>query len=286
MKIYAPKIDTSKIGGGLSFYKNFVDLASDYITDSLVSATHYFIHSATLCQRNEVDLAKSKGLKIVMRADGVPEDWRNRGTGWSRFRDFINLSDIVIYQSDFIANTIGRMFDKEYKVIYNGVDTYTFNLDGPAYSSFGSPSILYVNYRKAEHNKRVEEAIERFRYYKLDNPYATMTFVGNYSKQQFFWGNYWDFGMLDMEMNVDWRYLGILTDRNELAKIMRSSEYIAFPSFADPCPNTLIEAMACGCKPLWINDYGGQADIVRLWNERDWSRERMVKEYLDVMEGI
>jgi len=289
MKIYIGGINNikGKIGGGHSFTRNFLATCSD-VVDTLEECDVFFITGATLVPRSEFERAISLGKKIAFRVDGVPEDWRNRGTGWSRLRDYAKRSDLVIYQSDFISRTIGRLLGVLGYTIYNGINTSVFKVDGEKLPKFGEPSLLYCNYRKGEHNKRVEEAIERFRYYKIDNPEATMTFVGNFSKQQYLWDKVnWEFGMLDLERNKDWQYLGIVSDREKLATIMRSCDYIAFPSFADPCPNTLIEALACGCKPLWINDYGGQHDVVKLWEVGfDWSKERMVKQYLDLFKGV
>jgi len=287
MKLYVSGDIKDKIGGGYSFTRNFLATCSN-VVDTLEECDIFFITGATLVPRSEFEKAIGMGKKIAFRVDGVPEDWRNRGTGWSRLRDYAKKSDLVIYQSKFISNTVGRLLGVEGYVIYNGIDTSIFKVDGNKLPRFGKPSLLYCNYRKGEHNKRVEEAIERFRYYKLINPEATMTFVGNFSKQQFLWDKKnWDFGMLDLERNKDWQYLGIVKDRERLATIMRSCDYIAFPSFADPCPNTLIEALSCGCKPLWINDYGGQADIVKLWKAGfDFSKERMVQQYLDLFKGV
>lgn len=290
-----------KIGGGNSFYRTFCKelkrMKIEY--QRCGSGTEWDVGlccGATMTTRQEWELAKirrdyhkrqGRNVPLILRVDGIPEDWRNRGTGWPRFRDYAKEADAVIYQSEFIRDTVGRFIKRDGPVIYNGVDKKVFTPKGDEHPRFGNPSILYVNYRKAERNKRVEEAIERFRYFKLDNPEATMTFVGNFPKEQFLWDKKkWDFGLLDMKAGQDWQYLGIISDRMELAKIMRSCDHIAFPSFADPLPNTLIESMSCGLKPLWTNEYGGQAEIVNKWNEIDWSAERMVKEYLGVFEKL
>lgn len=296
MKVFIGDIKgiESKLGGGWSFTRNFIDLVDDKLVNTLDEADIFFITGATLVTRDEFRQAKAKKKKIVLRADGIPEDWRNRGTGWSRFRDYSLQADLVIYQSDFIHNTIGKYMrdmhglKAKQVIIYNGVDTTIFNPHGDKFRQFGDPSVLYVNYRKNENNKRVEEAIERFRYFKVDNPNATMTFAGNFSKEQFLWnGSEWDFGMLDMRNTKDWQYVGIISDRSKLAKIMRSADFLAFPSFADPCPNTLIEGLMCGLEPLWVNEYGGQHDIVKLWeNKFDFSREHMVANYISEFEQL
>lgn len=280
VKIYIPNVRLDKIGGGWTFTKNFYELAGEHLVGTVDECDIFFITGATLVKRHEISEAKDKGKKIVLRVDGVPEDARNRGTGWSRLRDYAKMADLVIYQSNFIKDTVGRLLNaKRIGIIYNGVDTNVFNATDKTYKE---DSILYVNYRKGEQNKRVEEAIERFRYYKLDHPEAKMTFVGLFPKVI----REWNFWLLDLKKGVDYDYYGVAVSRVELANIMREHEYIAFPSFADPCPNTLIEAMACGCKPLWINKYGGQHCIVTRWDGMDWSREHMVKSYLESFEGI
>jgi len=289
MKIYIPNVDLNKIGGGWTFTRNFIDLASEYMVDNIHDADIMFVTGATLVKRLEIDFAKKYNKKVVLRVDGIPEDWRNRGTGWSRLRDFGQLADLVVFQSHFTQKTTGRLIGRasDGVVIYNGVDTRTFHENSAMDIRSLHRDVLYINYRKGENNKRVEEVIERFRIHKLDHVKDTITFVGNYPKKQFLWdGKNWDFGLLDQEKGTDWLYVGIISDRVELATIMRGHKYIAFPSFADPCPNTLIEAMSCGCEPLWLNDYGGQHDIVTMWKNIDWSRERMVSEYLDAFSSI
>jgi glycosyltransferase involved in cell wall biosynthesis len=295
IKICIPNFDKQKIGGGWSFLTNFINGAREgfILCDSVDMADVLFIPAPTMVDRSYVERAKTLGKKIVLRIDGVPENWRNRGTGWSRTKEFADMADVVIYQSKFIRNTVGSLLEQTLKkqlnnkIILNGVDTEVFNPQGEKNPQFGDPSYLYVNYRKGEHNKRVEEVIERFRYLKLIKRHATLTLVGNYPKEQFLWDSkHWDFGMLDMVEGIDWQYLGIISDRNALAKIMRSCDYLAFPSFADPCPNTLIEGLACGLRPVWVNDYGGAKEIVDMWDPDYFTKERMANEYLKVMQDI
>ena len=116
----------------------------------------------------------------------------------------------------------------------------------------------------------------------MDNPKAFLQFAGNfptYLKEH-------QFGMLDFVKGKDWDFAGIITDRNELAKIMRSHDYLAYTAFGDPCPNVLIEGLSCGLKVLWLNSYGGQKEIVDNWEKVDWSIGRMGKEYLEIFKKV
>jgi len=279
MKIFIPNRAKQGIGGCWSFVGNLTKALADTVefVDVLEDCDIYFIPGPTIAERDEVKKAQVLGKKIVLRCDGVPEAHRNRNTGWSRLRDYAKLADQVIYQSEFIKRTIGRLVQRDGVVIYNGVDQSICKPDGEKYPKKGSPSILHVGFRKDE-NKRPEEVIVRFREFKMDNSKAFLQFAGNfptYLKE-------YQFGMLDFVKGKDWDYAGIITDRNELAKIMRSHDYLAYTALADPCPNVLIESLSCGLKVLWLNDYGGQKEIVDNWEKVDWSIQRMGRQYLEI----
>jgi glycosyltransferase involved in cell wall biosynthesis len=269
-----------KVGGGWTFLRNFKK--GMHGSKHVVTNSNFDISmacGATMVSRDLWEAAQNKPR--VLRADGVPEDFRNRGTGWSRMRDYGRSANLIIYQSQFSKDTTGRLIGKKGPVILNGVDTDIFNLQGPQEKRFGDPSIIFVHFR-CDPNKRFQEVIEHFRQYKIDNPKATITFVGDYPKQQVRWNQKkWDFGMLDLVQDKDWRYVGIVKDRNKLARFLRSADFIAYPSFADPCPNTLIESLACGCKPLWLNEYGSSLEIVNLFKSGyDFSLNNMITTYL------
>ncbi|OGV58790.1 MAG: hypothetical protein A2X49_15400 [Lentisphaerae bacterium GWF2_52_8] len=57
-------------------------------------------------------------------------------------------------------------------------------------------------------------------------------------------------------------HLGPVLDQVELAKYMRSSDVLIFPSESDYCPNTVLEAMASGL-PVWYHNSGGTPELVR-----------------------
>lgn len=275
-----------KIGGGWSFLRNFENGLKK--NGHEVDENKYdlsMVCGATMVTWDQWNASKKKPR--VLRADGVPEDFRNRGTGWSRFKGYADQANLIIFQSEFSKNTVGRLVKKTGPVIINGVDTLVFNKTGNKEKKFGEPSLVFIHYRD-DPNKRFQEVIEKFRQYKIDNPKAAITFIGDYPKNQIFWnGKTYDFGMLDLKQNVDWRYLGIISDRNKLASILRSSDFIAYPSFADPCPNTLIEALACGCKPIWINSYGSSNEIINMFNSGyDFSLSNMANKYLEVLKDL
>ena len=287
MKVYLPNDSTMGIGGGWTFRRNLIKATEHQpfeIVDSAQECDVALVCGATMVMRETWQQLTTLPCKVVLRVDGVPEDWRNRGSGWPRLRDFAKEADAVVHQSQFVRRTVGRLIGRNGRVIVNGCDLTVFKAGGDKLPRFGSPSVLCVNYRKDE-NKRVVETVVRFREFKLDNSGATLTFVGrvpNYLAQH-------NYGLLDLVRDRDWRMLNVFNDSRTMARVMRSHDSISFPSFADPCPNTLIEALCCGCKPLWICPYGGASEIVDMFVARSvdfWSLGRMGKEYCELFRHV
>ena len=289
-KVYIPCDSKMSIGGAWTAKRNIESVLN--IVQTPDEADISLIMGATMITRDTFKECKAK-TKIVLRLDGVPEDWRNRGAGWSRLRDFYHDADGVIVQSSFIANTVSRWLliktgnkNKALcQTIYNGLDKSIFTskrVDGEPKQRKGQRRILCVGSRK-DANKRLEEVIERYRYYKLDTPDSRLSFVGVFPteiKEQ-------QFGLYDMEQNKDWQYLGIVNDQRKMAEIMRGHHELWFPSFADPSPNFLLEALHCGLKPKYISDYGGAKELVNMFNEGyDFSLEKMGKEYNEFLNNI
>ena len=276
------------IGGAWTAKRNVENVLD--IVQTPDEADISLIMGATMITRDTFKECKAK-TKVVLRLDGIPEDWRNRGAGWSRLRDFYKEADGVIVQSEFIANTVFKWLHKQTRecsnwcVIYNGLDKFIFNPEGPKLAPTernGLKRILCVGSRK-DANKRLEEVIERYRYYKLDNPNTILSFVGVFPteiKEQ-------QFGLYDMEQGKDWQYMGIIKDPIGIATIMRSHDEFWFPSFADPSPNVLLEALHCGLEPKLICQYGGAMELIGLYEQGyDFSLERMGKEYNEFLDKL
>ena len=298
MKVFLPNDSRmNNIGGGWRFRDNLIKGANSMvdmeIVDNLEDSDISLIAGATMILPETFTKLKEHG-KVVLRLDGVPEAWRNSGRAWGRFKHYFTESDGVICQSEFVRDSTFRWlaqtvydekgYGKPWQVIMNGVDKDIFRNDGDRIDFGGDKFIvLNINSRKDE-NKRIEEVIARYRFEKLKNPKLFLLLVGQYPtylKEN-------DFGLYDYQRGQDWEYLGMKADEKELAKIMRSCDEFWFPSFADPCPNVLIEAIHCGCYVKHWNDFGGVDDIMHLFGSRevvaenkgyDFSLQRMAKDY-------
>ena len=256
MRVLIPcDTDPKGISGGLTFLRNFkkgLEQAGQWSVKE-GEADVCLIPGATMITR-ETFYDIKKRMPIILRIDGIPEDWRNRGTGTTRLKEFAKEADAVVYQSHFSRDYLGLLLKRDGGVIYNGVDFSIFNPTGKeAILSKGEPRILHVMWRQ-DPNKRPEEVIHLFRAINLINPKALLVLVGRYPEG---WANY-NFGFFNNE-----KFIHIENAKDEeLAKIMRACDTLWFPSYADTCPNTVAEALACGLKVDHINQVGGVKELV------------------------
>lgn len=263
MRIHIPYNSNQEIGGGYTFYRNFIKGSSnlnDLTVNNSESDGHeiLFAFSPTTINGETIERSKKTGAKFVLRIDGVPEDSRNSGRGTRQLVEYATKADLIIYQSVFIDQTVGRILRENNisarsVVVRNGVDTEVFNLNGGKANLQGDPKILNIAYRK-DNNKRYEEVLAMFREYWTYNKKAKLHLLGRYPTE---WLRH-NMGFFNGENHSR---LGVFHDDNAKALFIRSCDVFFFPSFADPAPNVVLEAMACGL-PVIFNPYGGVAEYV------------------------
>src|SRR5690606_33836420 len=81
-------------------------------------------------------------------------------------------------------------------------------------------------------------------------------------------------------------FLGPLTERKQVADVMRTCKYLLFPAFADASPNTVGEAIACGLCPLLINPIGGSQEVADLYGTRTYSIQEMANDYEQIFRAV
>ena len=160
-------------------------------------------------------------------------------------------------------------------MIYNGVDTSLFQPNGDKLSIDSTKQIfLFVNHSSNE-NKRWEEAHYLFSELWKDNKNTELWLVGRFENEQY---------NFDFIRGEKVRNFGTVENRNELAKIMRSANFLIYPAFADSCPNTVLEARASGLEIIGINNTGGTIELLN--PDLDISLDRMGREYLSLFNLI
>lgn len=260
MKLHIANYEPDRVGGGWSFQQNFGKAMhhSPYSNSDI-----YFITSPSIVQRDEVVQAKADGKKIVLRLDNVIRNSRNRNTGMTRMKDFCELADLVIYQSQWAKDFLMPYTETDGVVILNGVDTEKYKA-GPTPPS---DSYLYVRSSRDEGKGWINA------WYWFVNNTGHLEIVGKFSRE-------------NLEYNFDfyngerYRFMG---EQTNMPDVYRRNKYFLYSYWFDACSNTLLEARASGCNIVDVHgalQTGGAPEIMAC---EDISLERMVKEYKEAI---
>lgn len=308
LKIYIPNNSKSEsLSGGFQFINNIKKGSKGLfeIVNTWQECDIVLITSVTMTVRAEMEEAKKAGKKIVLRCDNMPKDSRNRGTAFSRMKDFAIMADWIVFQSKWAKDYVGWWLREKHKVstmlafhktatlgpsvsedhmgyflnsvIYNGVDTnFFFHNDIPAQRR--GNVYLYVQYNRDE-NKRFPEAAYYFHQQWRQRQNIELWCVGNFSPEL-------------VQYNFDFfagetvRYVPPVSDRMELGNLMRKAKYLLFPAFADASSNTCSEAMACGVVPLITSSTGGTEEVVANCLNKTYTIQEMAQNYLSIFNKI
>jgi len=275
VKIHTAKYEPDRIGGGWSFARNFTQ---GFPQHSFDECNIYFIPSASMVQREEVQAARDAGKKIVLRVDNAVRNSRNRNTGMTRMYDFAQWADLIVYQSDWARDYLKPFLKKDGVVIRNSVDEKIFN-------SKGRPNTEDV-YLYSRFNRDETKGWEIARYYYSQiqqyKPEAKLYIVGQFSPELIN-------GNFDFYMGENYKYLGVVNDPRAMADIYRQCDYLIYTYFKDACSNTLIEALMCDVSPVGYEFFReGSADeiIIEGVDKEYFYLERMIKEYKEAFDGI
>jgi glycosyltransferase involved in cell wall biosynthesis len=191
---------------------------------------------------------KRRGVKVLHRID------ERRDPGETGFRSekhasiarLNRLADVTIFQSRFVQENMGPLCSAPRGVvIHNGVDRRVFSPVGPATSREGRPGVLHVSWSVGA-SKRLDRIGDLL---GVLGPGARLHLVGQHAQAG-----------LPFLGDPRVQLLGTKS-RAEVAALMRGCDFLFFPSELEPCPNTVIEAMACGLPALY-HPSGGTPELM------------------------
>jgi len=225
----------------------------------------YLVSSALPRHLTEwISICKDKGVKIVLNQNGVYYGgWY--GEGWEAgnqpLRQALLSADFVIYQSEFSKLGADKFLGKPaagFSVIYNAVDTLFFTPDNKEKQK--TLTILLGGNQYQYY--RLEAAARAVSYIKTQVPDVRLLITGrlNWLNNQHETGKIATalFKGLNIENNV--RILGPYLQK-DAPDIYRQAHIFLHTKYNDPCPTTVIEAMACGL-PVVYSKSGGVAELV------------------------
>jgi len=197
--------------------------------------------------------ARRRGVRLVQRLDGMNWIHRKRRTGLMHFlRAEANnlilanirryLADAIVYQSRYVQDqwqaTFGTVRASSH-LIYNSVNLKEFNPQGPGQRPEDHIRLLVVEGRlKGGHEIGLENAIRLAT--SLDESTAQrveLMVVADVAPQlQAYWKR-------QTELWITW---GGVQPRENIPEIDRSAHLFFSAEVNAPCPNSVIEALACG----------------------------------------
>jgi len=213
---------------------------------------------------------KYRGVPIIQRLNGM--NWMHKVEKTplkaffkaeinNRLLAFIrrNLADAVIYQSQFSQDWWNRVYGATHRpahVVYNGVDPQTYSPDGPEKPPADHDRILLVEGHLSGANFRgLATAIKLAQILRKDHARnVELMVVGDVSQDLIAHSH-----TLAPETWITWQ--GIV-NQTQIPKLDRSAHVLFSADLNAACPNSVIEAMACGC-PVLAYDTGALGEIVQ-----------------------
>jgi glycosyltransferase involved in cell wall biosynthesis len=198
-----------------------------------------------------IRLAKRRRAPIVVNQNGVAyPGWAGKRTEElnDRLRTVLRRADHVVYQSEFCKLAADRFLGQppaRWEVLHNAVDTGEFT---PADEPPAGPPVLLL-------------AGDQFQPYRLGTALRTLALLPDV--RLLVTGSLVDDGhALAEQLGVAGRVLftGRYAQR-EAPAVYRRAHVLLHPKVNDPCPNVVLEALACGL-PVVHSESGGTPELV------------------------
>jgi glycosyltransferase involved in cell wall biosynthesis len=245
--------------------------------------------------------ARRKGIRIVQRLDGMNWLHKKRPTGFRHFlrSERMNLqlsftrrffADAVVYQSKFTRdwwNTVYGSLKTPHTVIYNGIDLAEFQPGQNTYQSGDEIRLLVVEGSfKGGHERDLYNAVDAANSIAAHSQTPVRLMIAGKVPDA-----YKDGLDVDSGVKIDW--LGMV-QHADIPELDRSA-HLFFPAEINAaCPNSLIEALACGLPiigyatgslPELVGEDGG---LVVPYNSDYWNLEKpqsapLAKAALDIL---
>lgn len=284
MKIALPVDSQQGLGGGFTFQRNLkqgLKLIGQEVVDDPLTADIALISGVTMITKETYKELKEKRIKIVVRLDNVPRNSRNRGVGTNRLKSFSEQADEVIYQGEWARFYLKDFTGKEGKIVHNGLDLDIFKPDGDKFPFDKENTYLYSRYSRDE-TKLWEVAWYKYQLIQRENPKAKLIIIGKFAPENIEYN-------FDFFRGENFEYLGVVEDSEQMAKLLRSVEWLMATYFNDAFSNTYLEALCTGVKLYEPDLSGGTKEMIELFNERGreyFSLKRMAESYLEVFNEV
>jgi len=229
-------------------------------------------------QKEILEAAKSRGLKIIVNQNGVAfPAWAGADCEIlnGALKNLIRYADFIVYQSRFCRDSAGRYIsppDVSSEIIYNPVDTRLFSPDAGSAKPQAVTLLLGGNqYEKY----RLELALQTLQTLHHDIPNAKLIVTGNLWLPPDEAESWTKQALRDMNLAEHVTFTGTYA-QTEAPKLYSQAHLLLHTKYADPSPGLILEAMALGM-PVVHLDNGGAPELVGdagigVQAQHDWDR--------------
>ncbi len=219
----------------------------------------YLISNAPYLGRNTLIDLKYKNVPIVLNQNGVfysgwySGDWEKQNKIMSYA---YHEADYVFWQSNFCKLSANKFLGKRKgngEILYNAVN---LNLFFPKKNLNQEYFKFLITGKISKHlNYRLESSIMGLSLARKKGLNATLIIAGLIEDKNYIYDLSKRYGLSKFI-----KYIGTYS-QEEAPKIYQSADAYIITKYLDPCPNTVIEAMACGLPILYSNS-GGIPELV------------------------
>ena len=223
----------------------------------------YLLSNAPYLPKWALWILKERHIPIVSNQNGVfykawyGGDWQEEN---ARMGLAYHSADWIFYQSEFCRRAAERFLGIRCglgEVLYNAIDTKRF-IPRQSVLESRSPYTFLVTGKIGNHLAyRLENTLYALRCARTDGLDARLLVAGWIEE-----GARRSVDKLAQQLGLDAMvtYLGPYT-QSQAPKIYQSADAYVMTKHNDPCPNTVLEAMACGLPVLYSNS-GGVPELV------------------------
>ncbi len=235
-------------------------------SDPLKMGTHCILVIGGTRRLDLLWRAKKKGIRIVQRLNGMNWVHRKTNTGMrhylrAEFNNWVlatirhSLADGIIYQSHFTEKWWNDVYGKvnaPSSVIYNGVDLAAYSPEGGEKTPSDCIRLLVIEGRfEGGYHVGLDNAIQFSKAFKNETDrQVELVVIGDASAE--LRSKYESLGW------ISWQ--GIVT-RDQIPGFCRSAHLLFSADIKAACPNSVIEALACGL-PVISYDTGALIEMV------------------------
>jgi glycosyltransferase involved in cell wall biosynthesis len=206
--------------------------------------------------------AKRRRIPIIHRLDGVYYPTTSAGWAFPLHNARLQLirnhfADYLIYQSYFSKYSCNKFLglnSKPNTIIYNGVDTNLFSPTGPKQPLRDHPQQqVFITASRFRRRDQILPLLKSFHFYHRHyESNSKLVVIGNFSGPVSHVPTQYQSNHI--------HFLGIVPNR-ELPTYLRSADVFLFTHQNPPCPNNIIEAMACELPVCGLSD-GAMPELV------------------------